>query len=168
MNEQQKWLTKSIFFEHDGPEKNLAIYTLKQNDHTHNGYTYPSLRNLYLDTLDPFEIEFAEKYLGSWSHWLHITQQAWFRPLVEEWREELKIKLQSKGFAAIVEKAVDKEDKDHFQAAKVLMTEGWIPKEHKGKRGPRTEDKIKKEAKEILSSKKLLEEDIDRLGISFH
>lgn len=114
-----RWFTKGLFWETCKPEnKGWASYTLKEQEHE----GLPSLKALYLQASDPTEYEFAKAHLGGWLHWKTLCQSSWFQPHLEEWREELEIKLRSEAIKKIAEHS--RGDKG-YQAAKFLADRGW-------------------------------------------
>lgn len=119
LDNQGRPLTQSLFLEIGYGE--TAIYTLKEVDHEWNGKTYFSLKRLYLETNDPTEYEFATKYLLSWKHWQRLCDNKVLRAYIDEWREELEIKLRSKA----VKKMIDSANKGGVQASKWLSDRGW-------------------------------------------
>jgi hypothetical protein len=66
-------MTQALFLE-IGYETDKAVYTLKDDDHTHNGVVYPSLKRLYLEMEDVVEYDFANTYLLGWSHWKRMNE----------------------------------------------------------------------------------------------
>lgn len=160
-NPQGAHYLKPIFFEWDSPEKQIAIYTLKDYDHKVDGKTYVSLRRAYVAEEDPTEHRFAEKYLDGWSHWKKLLECGWFQDHVREWREELLVKLQSRALATMIDKSKSK-DSDSLQAMKFILTQGWVEKDKKTT-GPRTKDKIKQEAQEILRTNSDVQDDYARI-----
>lgn len=114
-------LTQSLFLEINyDPE--VAVYTLKDYDHEYDGKIYPSLKRLYLNMEDPVEYEFASTYLLGWKHWLRICENKLFKDTVEEWREELQLKIRSQAIKDIIDMTADEKS---FQAAKWLADRGW-------------------------------------------
>lgn len=112
-------LTQSLFLEIGYNED--AIYTLKDNDHFHNDKTYPSLKRLYLECADPTEYEFATTHLLGWKHWLRLCDNKILRKHIDEWREELEIKLRCRGVKNVMFAA----STGNYQAAKWLADRGW-------------------------------------------
>ena len=112
-------LTQSLFLELGYSD--YAVYTLKDEDYEYNGKVYPSLKRLYLDCADPTEYEFALKHLIGWKHWLRISENKVIKKHIEEWREELEVKLRSEG----VRNAIEHAKGGTFQAAKWLADRGW-------------------------------------------
>lgn len=100
-----KWLTKALFLEKSYEDTTNVVYTLKEADHSMpDGTKLPSLKRLYLDLADTTEYEFATRYLGGWQHWKDLTAHC-LREEVDEWREELDLKLQSESIAQLRELA---------------------------------------------------------------
>ena len=118
-------LTQGLFLE-VGYNYETAVYSLKDEDHTaENGVVYPSLKKLYLELEDPAEYAFATTYLLGWSQWKRILKNKNLRKHVDEWREELELKLRSQAVQDIIQMSAD--DKG-FQAAKWLADRGWDKK----------------------------------------
>lgn len=111
--------TQSLFLEIGYSE--FAIYTLKEQDHVYEGKTYYSMKQLYLEMEDPTEYEFANKYLLGWNHWMRICDNKVVRKYVDDWRDELEIKLRSKAIREISKSAAA----GSYQAAKWLADRGW-------------------------------------------
>ena len=112
-------LTQSLFLE---PNYNteFAAYTLSGEDKEYKGVVYPSLKRLYLETSDPIEYEFASTFLIDWAHWQRLCSNAIIRKHIDEWREELELKLASEGFRMILDQS-----EDNYQASKWLAEKGW-------------------------------------------
>lgn len=114
-------LTQSLFLE-VGYNTEFAVYTLKDDDHEYEGNIYPSLKKLYLAHEDPTEYDFACTYLLGWQHWQRIVRNRVFSKTIEEWREELELKVRSQAVREIlIQSASDK----GFQAAKWIADKGW-------------------------------------------
>lgn len=111
--------TQSLFLEIGYTEH--AVYTLKDQDHEYNGKVYPSLKRLYLEMEDPTEYEFANTYLINWRHWKRICDNKVLRQYIDEWREELELKLRCRGVKEVIKAA----EEGTFQAAKWLTDKGW-------------------------------------------
>lgn len=113
-------LTQSLFLE-IGYNLQYAIYTFKHYDHDFKGTTYTSIRNKYLEMEDITEYEFANKYFIGWNHWKRLCENKVIRKEVNEWREELELKLRVKGIQSVIKSA----EKGGFQSAKWLVDRGW-------------------------------------------
>lgn len=136
---KERWLTQSLFLELGYSE--FAVYTLKEEDHEYKNTTYPSLKRLYLELEDVTEYIFATEYLGGWQHWRRLCANKVIAKHIEEWREELELKLRSQGLRATIEMALD-EDKPSFAAAKFLVDKGWATK-----RGRPSKEELEREKK---------------------
>lgn len=125
-----KPLTQSLFLELGYSDS--SVYTLKDEDHEYEGKLLPSLKKLYLECGDPTEYEFATKYLLGWRHWKRLCENKIIRKHIDEWREELEVRLRSQGVkAALLQSSVS------FQAAKWVADRGW---ETRGAGRPSKED----------------------------
>lgn len=151
---QGRPLTQSLFLE---PNYNTdyAVYTLDGEDKTYKGVVYPSLKRLYLAMEDPTEYDFATTYLIDWPHWKRLCSNAIILRHVEEWREEMELKIRSIGVKQMLDMSAD-----NAQAAKWLAEKGW---DKNGAGRPRKE--VREKERNIQD--KLEEEfgaDIIRLG----
>lgn len=117
-----RYLTQGLFLEINYDRRH-AVYSMKENDYEFEGKLYPSLKRLYLEHEDPLEYDFATTYLGGWRHWQRIVNNAMISKHIEEWREELEIKLRSRAVKDIIDKSSD--PAAGFQAAKWLADRGW-------------------------------------------
>jgi len=115
----EKLRTQSLFLEVGYTDS--SIYTLKDNDHEHKGRVYPSLKRLYLAHEDPTEYDFAVTYLLGWNHWQRICDNAILGKHVNQWREELELKIRSQGIRDIMDMSAD----GSYQASKFLADRGW-------------------------------------------
>ena len=114
-----KFRTQSLFLELGyGAD---ALFTLKDQDHEHDGTTYLSMKRLYLEFEDPTEYEFANTVLLGWKHWQRMCENKVIRKHIDEWREELEVKLRSQA----IRDAIQEAKKGHFQAAKWVADRGW-------------------------------------------
>lgn len=128
--------TNALFKEEDGI--GAALYTLAADDITEGDKTYISLRKQYLLLEDPTEYEIATRYFESWTHWKKVRESSKIKPHIDEWREELEVKLRSKGVKGIYTKM---EDGD-YQASKWLAEKGWVTKTPRKAGAPSKEEKI--------------------------
>jgi hypothetical protein len=112
-------ITQGLFLEIGYTEN--SYYTLKDHDHNYNDRIYPSLKRLYLEEADPTEYAFACKYLLGWRHWLRLLENKQIRKHIDEWREELEVKLRAQGVANIIAAA----QQGSYQAGKWMADRGW-------------------------------------------
>jgi len=149
-------LTQSLFLEIG--YQDAAVYTLKEQDHEYKGKTYPSLKRLYLEMEDPTEYEFANRYLLNWKHWQRLYQNQQLRPHIDEWRDELDLKLRAQAFRDMVSLSVS--EGGNFSATKWLADRGW------DKRAAGRPSKSEKEKDQRINDRILedFDNDVKRMG----
>ena len=154
---------RALFFETTLADKSDVVYTLKNRDHE----GYPSLYRLYMECDDPTEYTFAVQYLDGWDHWLTLCNCAWFKPYVSAWRAELEVRTKARALQAIKELASDPESKEHYQASKFLVSNGWVEKEAPRKSAGRpSKDDVKKEANRLAQEQRELADELSRVGLN--
>lgn len=140
-------LTQSLFLEIGYSE--YAVYTLKEYDYEYKGKLYPSLKKLYLKEEDPTEYAFAERNLLGWQHWKRLCENKVIRKHVDEWREELELKIRSQAIRDMVNLCAS--ENGNFSAAKFLADRGWDkraagrPSKAEKERHERIQDRIEEE-----------------------
>ena len=140
-------LTQSLFLEIGYSD--YAVYTLKEYDHQYNGKTYPSLKKLYLQEEDPTEYVFAEKHLLGWQHWKRLCENKLIAKHIDEWREELELKIRSQAVRDM--QSLCASENGNYSAAKFLADRGWEkraagrPSKAEKERHLRVEEKIQEE-----------------------
>lgn len=153
-NERNVRYTKSLFFELVD-EKATTLYSLRSED-----CERPSLYRLYLAEADLTEYDFANKYFEGLDHWEIICKASWFRPLVTKWRRELRLKLESQVFKAIVQEAEEPDSKNRFSANKMI----WEKLQKANPRGRPTKEEVEGELKRETHAEKQLQEDLKRIS----
>lgn len=151
---QGRLLTQSLFVE-NFYNTDFAMYTLNDEDKTYKGKVYPSLRRLYLETMDPTEYTFATTYLWGWEHWQRLLANKAIREEVEKWREELEVKVRANAVACIMSKGVDS-----FSAAQWVADGKWKP----AKTGRPTKAELEAEKKKRLRAVESLDDDASRIA----
>lgn len=108
-------LTQGLFYEyrHQTTTTEKAPYTLKDVDWKGS----KSMYKIYMSCASEYEA--ALKLLGSWSHWVKLTNCAWFQPYLEAWRHEVEIREAAIGKATIIQKALE----GNVTAAKELVNQ---------------------------------------------
>lgn len=86
-----RYRTVSLFKELNKTKKYISYYNLGDYDTP----PFLSMKRIYLSTNDISEYTQAMILLGSYEHWLTLTELSWFKPYVEAWRAELRTKLKS-------------------------------------------------------------------------
>lgn len=122
--ENNIFYTNALFKEYNVNEPEVALYTVASEDIVADGKTYISIRKQYLLLEDPTEYEIASKYFDSWTHWKKVRESSKIKPHIDEWREELEVKLRSKGVKGVYHKALDGD----YQANKWLAEKGFTGK----------------------------------------
>lgn len=151
------WRTASLFEETcDDPAKYPPVYSLADSDTS----SCVSLKERYLECRDPTEYQFAIIYLGSWDHWLRICDSWILKPHIEEWREQLALKMRAEAIAKIKELA-EGEGPNALQAAKVMLDLGRS--DHK--RGRPSKQERQGYLKGIEKDSATTREDAKRLGL---
>lgn len=136
-------LTQSLFLELGYSE--YAVYTLKEQDYAYKGKNYPSLKRLYLKEEDVTEYEFATKHLLGWQHWKRLCENKQIRKHIEEWREELELKIRSQAIRDM--QGLCASENGNFSAAKFLADRGWE------KRAPGRPSKAEKEREDRVADR---------------
>ena len=160
-NSRGAYRTSSLFldFSYDA---DIAQYTLREKDTKKNGKSFPSLKRLYLETEDVTEYEFATTYLAGWKHWQALLGNKQILSHVEQWREELEIKIRSKAVKSIASQAFSK-DKPSYQAAKFLADREYV----KNRKGAPTKEEVEGEKKRQAAMSDEVAEHIERME-AFH
>jgi hypothetical protein len=134
-NNSGAFMTNALFLEFSYDKLENVVYTLKDHDHEFNGVVYKSLRKIYMEYnhAPGYEYNFAVEHLGGWQHWVKICNNATLKPHIEEWREEMRIKLIATGVQAMTLKCVTEKG---TQAARWLAENGYddqVPKRSPGR-----------------------------------
>lgn len=144
-------LTQSLFLEIGYSD--YAVYTLKEYDYPYKGKHYPSLKKLYIAEEDPTEYAFAEKHLLGWQHWKRLCENKVLGRHIEEWREELELKIRSQAIRDMVNMCAN--EGGNYSAAKFLADRGW------DKRAPGRPSKAEQEKTLRVSERVQAEFDAD-------
>jgi hypothetical protein len=113
-----RYLTRALFVETiHTTSPYTPTYTLGEWDMT----GYPSARKIYLESNDPTEYTAAFSLLGSLEHWQHLCGTTWFAPIVEQWRDEMAVKLRSEATKKVIELTNAYESSSVLAAAKKLL-----------------------------------------------
>lgn len=143
----QRYRTQSLVLEFSNYDTDTAIFTIKDKDYEYEGKTFYSLKRLYMLANDPTEYDFAMTYLYNWQHWQRLCENKLFTPHIEEWRNELELRLRCQGVKAMMLSA----ENGNYQASKWLVDRGW---ENRGAGRP-----TKLEKEQHLAQNKAIEND---------
>lgn len=117
-----RWLTSGLFYESRDQDVKFALYTLGEDDREVKGKKLLAVKKLFVACDDPTEYEFANKYLGGWSHWKEIQASEAMKPHIAVWREEQEIRLRANAIRQIAYLATSEKG---FQAARFIADKGW-------------------------------------------
>lgn len=115
------WRTTTLFEETISPDlktKYPPLFSMCDEEYSSSGL--PSLKYRYLQLRDSNEYLFAQTYLGGWGHWQLMVKSWALKSHIDNWRNELKLKLRSE----YLNKVRDLSDGDgpaSLQALKYLM-----------------------------------------------
>ena len=151
---------KALFYEVARDEdKQYVLYTLKPYDIELNGKVIVSISKKYIELNDPTEYTLATNYFDSWVHWKKIRECNWFKPIYDEMKEELEVKIRSDALVKLRNSM--KDPKNTVQVGKYLLDKGWVDKTDM--RGRPNKDKIKHEAEKLMKEKDDISEDYSRI-----
>lgn len=150
-----KPMTQSLFLELGYNDK--AVFTLKEDHYLYKDKVYPSLRKLFIESEDPTEYQFATTYLLGWSHWRRMCENKVLSRHIAEWREEMELRLRSKG----IKKAIEEAEKGNFNSAKWLAEKGWDKRE----KGRPTNAEVESERKFQARAAEEYSADVHRLFV---
>lgn len=156
-----RYRTRSLFWETaiTAPRYLTPLYTFKKYDN----HGCKSAYNIYMQSNDPLEYEFAQNLVGSWEHYERLIGLDWFVEQIQPWRDELNVKYRAKALKNLEEVASSgKTEASRIAAAKYLAERGW---ERKGNRGRPTKEEVKRVTKEEAEIEKRLSEDAKRLKV---
>jgi len=150
-----RFRTKSLFVETVSQSGYLVepMYSLKGK----KGFI--DLHDMYLEASDPTEYKFAMLAFDSWKHFMHLASLKWFKLYLDDWREELEIKLRSSAIVSIMDSAVNDGSKG-TSAAKWIADRGWDKK-----RGRPSKEEVERELKVSARITDDVSEDAKRLGL---
>ena len=155
---QGRYRTNSLFLE-PGYSYDTAVFTLKEDDHEHNGKRFLSLKKIYLEISDPSEYHFAQEVFGSWDHWQRIKNNQTLAPYIESWAVELEVKLRSEATRRMIELS-NSGDSKNMAAMKWAAEGGWKEVKRGRVSKKEKEQEIKREAGIVQS----IRDDLKRIG----
>jgi len=119
----------SLFWETRTSKDLEPLWTTKDEDYKVGGKTYPSLKAIYLSYhhVPKAEYEFAIHNFGSWAHWDALTRSGCMSAIIEQWREELSVRIKCNAIKHIFT-ASNESSPTGVNAARYLAEEGYLPK----------------------------------------
>ena len=154
-----RFRTQSLFIEMKN-SKYPAPFTLK--DSPHKGAV--SMYEKYMELGDPTEYTQAIALLGSWRHWEALTARDWFKPYVDRWRSELRVKFESDRFREMEDVVKTMKGTTQGVAAIKWLAERYSSKQ-KLKRGRPSKNERARALKEATEEETMLLEEASRLGL---
>lgn len=156
-----RFRTRSLFKELNADGKYPAYFTMKP-------YDLPgaiSMKRKYLEIADPTEYNVAIQLLGSWKHWEKLCELEWFKLELEDWRTELRKKIEADAIRRIGD--IARADSASAFGANRYLLENFGPKPGKKSGAGRPTDKYvkAKAVREAVEAKEITEEDAARLGL---
>jgi len=112
-DKMKRWRTLSLFRETALQPRDNVLYTFEE------------ARKLYIECGDPTGYKFATTYLGGWKHFNNLKGSAIIAAKIEEWEDELEIKLRADAVGNMIKLA---EGDKGYQANKFLVDGGWLKK----------------------------------------
>ena len=146
----------------------VPVFTMDDN-HTLN---LPSFKRLYVEIGDPSEYKIALALLGSWEHWVRLCESTWFKPFLEECRDELSAKLRSEAVERIKKDGLMAFSESVRLAANKFLANGdykieveKVVEEERElkKRGRPSKEEIERRTKEILTEEGIITADLNRI-----
>ena len=110
---------------------------------------------------DSSEYLFAQTYFDNYSHWKKLCACQWFKPYLDDMREELDLKLRARALNNLRDIAEDKANKSNYLANKFIIDNGLAPK--RDNRGRPSKEKIKQEADKLFKNSEEVDEDYNRI-----
>ena len=126
-DKMNRWRTRSLFKEFSTDPESVL-------------FTLDEARALFIECEDVTGYTFSQEHLGGWKHWLAIRKSPQLSAAIDEWIDELEVKLRVRGVKNLIRIAGS--DKG-MQAARYLADAGWRDKTQ----GRPTKEKIQKEAR---------------------
>lgn len=151
-DEKGRYIVQGLFLE-DRYNADMAVFTFDGEHKMYKGKKFISLKKLYLSHADPVEYDFATTYLYDWNHWKRLSKNAVVSKHIDDWREELSLKLMSDGVQMLISLATEK---DSYQAAKYLTDAGWDKRE----KGRPSKDAIDGELKRRADAEEEIDADL--------
>lgn len=152
-----RFRTRSLFVEMIQKEQVAAgivpIYTLRGNP------KYIDIHQMYIESQDPTEYQFAKEAFSTWEHFQHISSLDWFRSFLNVWRDELEVSMKSQAIKSLMKTATQDGNRG-ITAAKYIADKGWVKK-----RGRPSKEEVAKEKRKAAQIKEDLKDDAKRLGL---
>jgi hypothetical protein len=154
-----RFRTQSLFVEYKH-DRYPAPFTLKEYD-TRGRI---SMYRKYMEIGDPTEYSQAIGLLGSWRHWQLLSNCEWFKPYLDQWRDELKTKFESDRYREMQEVADTCKGTPQGVQATKWLAERYSKVEAPTRGRPSNAEK-KAHLKRVEEEDNLTQEDAARIGL---
>jgi hypothetical protein len=134
-----RWMTSGLFHE-TATKDTTPLYTLEE------------ARKTFVDLGDMTGYKFSQKMLGGYAHWKALEASGVMSNHIEDWREELEVKLRCEG----LERIVSESEEGHYQANKFLVDRGWDTRAAGRPSKLEVEKKVTRDAKVVEAGKRFL------------
>lgn len=117
-------------------------------------YDISNFHKTFVAIGDMTEYKAALKLVGSWQEWERLKRDwATFRSYIQEWKDELEVKLRSDAVEKIIELSSG-EDSKALQAAKFLSESGWNKRAGAGRPSKAEKKRAAREIAKLASETK--------------
>lgn len=128
-------------------------------DHIPVIWTLKEWHDVYVEEEDLTGYKAALRLVGSWKEWQRMMKgAASLARIVDEWNEEIKIKIKSRAFENVVSLTVRK-DSVGLSAAKWINEEGW----DKRRAGRPTKAQVNAEKKKLAKEAQTTKDEAERV-----
>lgn len=154
------WRLGSLFYEYS-KDGYAPLWTICDTDRKVGDITYPSLKCIYMsyEHTPGSEYEFATEVIGSWVHWERLVKSPLIRDVLQQWRDELEVKIRANAIKGIIKTSVG-DSSASATAAKWLAEKGYAPKRGRPSKAEKAghlkqEERVNKE----------IQDDMERIGL---
>lgn len=159
-DERNQWRTRNLFLELRSRTE-TPMFTIYDEDRK----GCKSLKKIYMsyNHIPGYEYDFAVNELGGWEHWQILQGTSSLKEMIQQWKNELDIKIKAKALRNVMYVASDKKNAQQLSASRYLADKGYVPKDESRGRPSKSEREAK--LKEDIKIKEELADDMTRLGI---
>ena len=146
-----RFRTQSLFIEYLAGRDMVPVFNLTDFDTPET----LSAKRIYLSIADVTEYKAAQALLGSWDHWVRLSEASWFQPYISSWRDELELKIKSEAITNL-------RNFSREEGGKGANAARWLAE---GKWDKKAGSKKKKKAL-VMEEEEHIDADMRRLGMS--
>lgn len=158
------WETCNLGTIHDD-NRELPVFCLKTVDYTDGrGNTFISIPRLFIECGDATGYDFAISVLGSYEHYLALSNNKTIGPVIEQCKEVIKSKLDSEAIKEVKRIATTGGTQVELSAAKYLANREYELKNSVGRPGKK--QYVKKDAAQARDESIETKQEMERLGLA--